>query len=828
MSNAIKNFFGDISLYNLMDGEPGQPGPPGKDGNSNIYQLNTNYNEIVKFFNQNDNSFNYSPEKLIVECVNLGTNYKPNEDELKASLFTSNSSFSIIDSFVWNEDSKAYEFSGIGGFLTQIPTNEQVAIKLTLFAPNTEEVSSQKIIAIKPGSSEDIAKLALNSSGLIAAIQGTNLEFNANGLHLTRLKEDKKETVFEADENGNLTIVGTIMAENGRFNGEVTATSGKVGGLILKEGYMFSHYDNYQDIDDYDVISKNSALVINGNDGKILANNILLGEGAVIDSFIKLGRAKIQNPDFKKNDSEITSNFIEVTNEDETKKILTISDSGLIEINDGASNKISLGLDTTRNVAAPYLSLQGVNSRIEGNNFIITPDYAMFNNIFCSGKIQTAIFEKHKVQSVGGSMIFKQAIQIEQIILEENYYKIIFKESILDTIKIGDILWMVDTPSNIIEDNSPNANILQGNCKISYIINENDQLPSENSTDEEKRTIKLVYREESMTQTNFGSAIIINGENDLIIGINSQTGSICPNDIILGQGLTMQSINKHNDQNDNLPWLFLGNLENLGQINQGINGYGLYSKNVFLTGSLTTKAGEESYAGVNTLGGVPALEKTFPSKIVNGEEIPADTSKIIFWGGADSNSDEAIQLAPFQVTEKGSLFARHGVFEESVFTNGTIRGAKLETATIYGTGQNPGLTIYDTNQGISFRKTLTDGTDQETFNIGFDGLRLGGQLDPFIKITDTGVQFSCSYIKANKIGLDRTFLSISEKVGTDLSEEEKISLTVNDKEQMTLKEGVFGINGRFILSGIMEYREVSNGYDLYIIEKEGGENTWRM
>jgi hypothetical protein len=76
--------------------------------------------------------------------------------------------------------------------------------------------------------------------------------------------------------------------------------------------------------------------------------------------------------------------------------------------------------------------------------------------------------------------------------------------------------------------------------------------------------------------------------------------------------------------------------------------------------------------------------------------------------------------------------------------------------------------------------------------------------------------------------LDKTYLSVSEKVSTDLSKEEKISLTVNDKEQITLKEGVSGVNGRFILSGIMEYREVNNGYDLYIIEKEGGENTWRM
>jgi hypothetical protein len=76
--------------------------------------------------------------------------------------------------------------------------------------------------------------------------------------------------------------------------------------------------------------------------------------------------------------------------------------------------------------------------------------------------------------------------------------------------------------------------MLQGNCKFSYVINENDQLPLENSTDEEKRIIRLAYREESMTQTNFGSAIVINGEDDLIIGINSQAGSICPNDIMLG------------------------------------------------------------------------------------------------------------------------------------------------------------------------------------------------------------------------------------------------------------------------------------------------------
>ena len=104
-----------------------------------------------------------------------------------------------------------------------------------------------------------------------------------------------------------------------------------------------------------------------------------------------------------------------------------------------------------------------------------------------------------------------------------------------------------------------------------------------------------------------------------------------------------------------------------------VGGYGLFAENVFLNGTLTTKLGTNQYAGVNTLNG--AIANKF------GDE---DKSKIVFWAGSNSNSNEDIAKAPFQVTENGSIYANKGIFEGSLITKSVIKGAELYTAKIYG------------------------------------------------------------------------------------------------------------------------------------------------
>jgi len=129
-------------------------------------------------------------------------------------------------------------------------------------------------------------------------------------------------------------------------------------------------------------------------------------------------------------------------------------------------------------------------------------------------------------------------------------------------------------------------------------------------------------------------------------------------------------------------------LNNLG------SGYGLYSDNVYLMGSLTTRTTTNTYAGVNTLSGVAFNQPGM-----------TDTSKIIFWAGSDGTEPEQIQAAPFQVTEAGTIYAQQGTFEGAIITKSRIEGSEIHTAKIYGNGNEPnkpGLSIYNAAKAITF------------------------------------------------------------------------------------------------------------------------------
>jgi hypothetical protein len=132
--------------------------------------------------------------------------------------------------------------------------------------------------------------------------------------------------------------------------------------------------------------------------------------------------------------------------------------------------------------------------------------------------------------------------------------------------------------------------------------------------------------------------IVIGKKDDtsLIFGVNSGNSKVA-DDLIYPRGITINQYGRVG-----LPHLFLGDLAVLNDNkNTEYTGYGLYSDNVYLNGSLTTKVGENSYAGVNTLNKVSAIAFATDYK---GKTVPQeiDTSKIVFWAGANSVSDDAV------------------------------------------------------------------------------------------------------------------------------------------------------------------------------------------
>ena len=99
-------------------------------------------------------------------------------------------------------------------------------------------------------------------------------------------------SLLGTDDDGNLFITGTINATNGEFNGTINANSGKIGGFTISET---------------ELVSEDGGIKLQGADGKIIANNIELGTGAVIKKHIQLGNAFLYNPLDEENDGKVIS-----------------------------------------------------------------------------------------------------------------------------------------------------------------------------------------------------------------------------------------------------------------------------------------------------------------------------------------------------------------------------------------------------------------------------------------------------------------------------------------------------------------------------------------
>lgn len=793
------------STYSLIPpGQDGQPGAPGKDGNE--LDIRLNFEEIVKFYNDETKNFDYSPSILQISAISnkdlIDFDYENCKFSIEINLITDAGIWGAIPAEL-KENGRAY-YVNVANALSAISTAEHAALRVSLLEKETGNILIQKLIGIQYGSSEDMAKLALKANGLVQAVYGTKLQFNADGLKM--INNDNK-IVFYADEQGDLTLTGTINATAGEFSGSLKSVTGQIGGFALTNNFMFTDYAGRIESTSIDEIKMNSPLVIDGQNGKIIANDIVLGTGATIKEYLVLKdennyEIKLANP-ISNNNNFISIGKILNDTDKEPYEIFTLNRDGLLRIKN-QQDSISLGFD---NQNYPYLAIKGTGSYIEGTNFRITPDYANFSNINCSGKISTIVFEKNKVQSVGGSMIFKTAFKIDTIYEEENYL-------------------ILELDADVPKQDEPP--LISGGFRI-WLINNDGAVAKSYCLGEDENTdgkvLKLLKsKSESWSDyENWKSIIVIGADSDLAIGLNSSTVSISEptilgeeNSIFYPQGLTMHSIQQARD--GKMPFLFLGNLNSLNRTSEGIIGYGLYASQVYLNGSLTTKiVDEENYAGVNTLSSVDAtIFKDKDIKQIKSEEgLIADTSKIIFWGGAKGNAKADIQIAPFQVTQAGSIYAQNAFFEDSVFAGGTISSAEIHTAKIIGKGKNEkeedigGLEIYDTSGGIKFM--ASDDSTVPTLNINHKGFSVKNKNFVTIGTADE-IKIEADVVCTDSITTSSTKLELQGQ---------QISLKSGSSVPLFVEQNKVVIEGVLSLSTKMKYEPVSNGYDLYIgVKKE--------
>lgn len=788
-------------------GEDGEEGPPGT--SSSAYRISANQTEILKFVSLDGNTITLSPENLQFAvykdqtAVGSDIYYEQvrglSKEKFSISVYNINtdqyvdipSDFISFDEIqdVFNIDLHNLS-KDILAF--NILLEEECLIKYSYLLENEEgNFNLVNYLNVRYGIKKDMAALSVEAGKIVQSIQDSYLTFSATGLTIQNggleiLDNEGNKVLYST--NGNLTVIGTINANNGYFAGElrsksgffegsITAKSGKIGGFNILEDKLTSEKTYIKVIDDQEIYLPN--ITLDGTTGQIIAHDIILGAGATIEDYIKIGDAFIYNPLNYKN------KFIEAGN-------INLNQTGILNL---GSIEMHGGNDTTQ----AYM-------KSENGNWLIREDgVAIFNDIYANNvHLQDTILEIGTVQAMGSLMLFKDSWSItnanNNIIIINGLVNL----SVDDWVYSGKNIYKI---VSLTQDNTMTT------ITLDKTYNLNDGL------------IITKFGKTSDSQVP-GFILSILGEQ-AIINDNRAFAS--------GNALTISDFIEENGTLAYTKRLVLGQLD--GAVDKNITGLGLYADNVFLNGSLTTKVDDDSYAGINTIG--EATATIFGNK---------DNSRIIFWAGSASSANIDIQESPFQVTEMGSIYARKGIFRDSIISDSIIQGADIYAARIHGgtTDQSNSLTIYDTSMGIIFKEGYQT-TEREVFAIRADGLQQND--DYFIEIKDDKVGFygdnfvvdtkKDNYLEiiSNAInGVDLSMKIISDDLLSERSYQnftnDKISFGFNqgsgredsiiinkDKSQVKslaiwLEKDVYFGSG----TSYMQYKKTQSGYDLFINE----------
>lgn len=634
---------------------------------------------------------------------------------------------------------------------------------------------AEKYFAIQNGLTDEMIEFQINARNIQAAIDNKKLVFDDNGLTI----DNGGFIIRQSNDQGGYNRIFYIdpeqkqiwMQGSGTFTGTITANEGQIGGFSIGEYSITSN-----GLELYSEHSEDGQII----ESKIFAQNLEIGTGANIQNYLQIGNLKLLNPELEPNDNYV----MKLEDNGETKFSLTNDGNGYF------------------------------------NGIINATDGCFSGEIIASvinaSTINTANFVSEETRTMGGSFIYKPAFEVVKI--EEGG-----SGSTSKTKKIK-ITLTSNAKAYAISNESGKDRIisLSGNgIRYGKLVDDNnwteDTIYGEFTTND--HDIILDQSEIYNTITFYGYG----NDTDLLIGINSDNDRV--GNIMPPRALVMESFS-----NLNIPEtsgsgtityntkLLLGDLSSIKSIVGDNAGYGLYSDNVYLKGSLTTTGGDSNYAGVNTRG---------PINFDYGlwDTGTSDTSKysnhkIIFWGGANSITNNEIQKSHFIITDKGSIFATSGEFKGSVISDSIISKSVIQAAIIEGTGTSPSLKIYDTgsNGGIGFYKKVNniDGINNNEDN---DELTLSIDTTGLTYLTNKKfIEFNTNEVIATLGRANFEKLQINDQ-GIN-SNDENIKIKLNNNDRITINANGVTNTGNYITNeGTTIF--TSEGKTLKYIVKDG-------
>lgn len=660
-----------------------------------------------------------------------------------------------------------------------------------------EGYSLTKFINVRYGITKDQATLGIHADGITASIQSSKLDFSASGLTIKNagLKIQNKQgedTLSFNQDSGNLIIKGRIEADEGYFKGRIEANEGSFTGEIhATSGTFDSGTIGSFILQDGELKSNDGSISLYGGKvggdgtvqeaGKIVAKNIELGDGAKIQNELQLGsNVFLSNPDSTEGGSYLrVFGVIDDNEEDEIPgvkvKLVDFTANGQISLGDGQSKIVLDGATGTM-----YSS-----NRNSSTGWFISNQECEFNNVTVRGSIRASVLEYGEVQAVGGILLVRPSSKIIEAAYEDKEGKRLLKLTLEDfsgfakndrclvtSDQIGEIskIWgtVRELEKEVASDEEETRSDEEGTDSSEEGTVISEEGTGSNETQGQDKTLKSLTRkkwikieldptftivdgqkvEEKEREAEFfiGKPIVSfgyvsggQGVNNIGIGINGSTN---------GSMLTPQSLSVFElDSKDNLePRIVLGKLPNKPKYGSIAGTYGLYAENALLKGALITQTQglNPVYCGISTQ---YAAEYPVSNALLNKGFNDFTPSEILIWAGAEGDSIEAIQNAPFFVDRQGNFYSRNGYFQGSIITDSIIQAAEIKTAiltgkkpesTTYNNQESFALTIRDAAEGIVFLKTIDEKTGQteQIFKLTNDGLGLKTKFQMLDKNSD--------------------------------------------------------------------------------------------
>lgn len=668
-----------------------------------------------------------------------------------------------------------------------------------------------QIIECENGVTSNLASFNIHSLGFNAAIENTTLEFSESGLALgsgdltiqrnvyTRATGAIKpkvqyyiknpnaeghylkaypvsslteaeyyvrngETVFYANDKGDLTLRGTIYAENGEFSGRLSAPMGTIGGFNLEKTRLVS--------------TQNKNFYLDGSQGVLGINEaIVYNKMSLQDS--EEGQTK-------------PSYYLWLTKPTDSNEHLVLESKNLLMYGNGKIKVGNIEIDAREGGESAFIrhvtSAGTTKWQIEGNG------HASFEDVYAdNAHILNTILEVGKVSAVGSVMLFNDSFTVKAVNKTDGYIEI----DGLSYFKPDDWIYIGNPGIANLEETYIIAGVKYR--KIGGEI-------SDTATNNVENTILYFDGaeafEEGVIFSRFG-----NPETDCILyalgqaqheEVNGHATGQKHFDFAAGNSFGITKFKQGKEGTEYVHRLVLGNLSKAiipsqftQMIGTGTQQYGLYCDNVFLNGALITST-EKISAGLNTKSEA-LFEYRWPKQAEK-----TTSSPIILWAGAPIREGKHIyNEAPFFVTEDGYLSANKGYFTGGLISETDIRGSKIYGSDIYAAniygydyeGENlAALSIHDANLGISFRKTVANGKTSEVFSIGQNGFKFinkSSQEEYFIDLQSGSPIFQAakdidSFLTFSKEGI------ISQDVFKDGTRINKGGLTVDNEGQVVM------------------------------------------